>query len=170
MAREGMKVAPELVRRLLEGQDPDSAVLRLDQLWCARPGVSEDKDRFGLSPAEFTVHLYVCYVAEVGNGGHSQFFLNPGGAHAAATLEALATLGMAALRAVLAEACAAFPGARVPRDHAEREAAMAALPPAARRSWDELDRRLYALDRAAAPLALAYLRAHDAEVLAPERS
>jgi Domain of unknown function (DUF4375) len=170
MPRQGMKISPELFRQILESEDAESAVLRLDQLWCARPGVSQEKERFGLSPAEFALHLYLGYVAEVGNGGHAQFFLNPGGAHAAETLEALATLGLRELHAILAEACAAFPDGRVPRDHAQREASIERVPAPAQARWDELDRKLYTVDRAAAVQAREYLRAHADEVLVPERS
>ena len=166
----GMKIAAELFQRLLESEDPEAAVLRLDALWCARPGVSEEKPGFGLSPAEFTVHLYVCYLAEVGNGGHSQFFLNPIGDHATDAVEALATLGMTDLQAILADACAVFPGALVPRNRQEREACIDRLPPSAHARWDQLDRQLYTVDRASAPKALAFLRSHAPEILTPERT
>jgi len=165
-----MKIAAELFERLLRSDDPEAAVSQLDRFWCARPGVSDDQAGFGLSPAEFTVHLYVCYLAEVGNGGHSQFFANPSGDHATEVVEALATLGMADLHAILSEACAVFPGGTVPRNRQEREASISRLSPAALSRWDALDRRLYTVDRASAPKALAFLRSHAPEILTPERT
>lgn len=164
-----MRIAPELFERLLSSPDSAGAVHQLDGLWCARPGRDLDQPWFGLTGVEFRVHLFVLYVGEVGNGGHAQFFLNPTGAHAADTLNALELLGMTELRAILARACMLFPDGSVPPDEGVREKAVGAVGSSGQKRWDALDREVDAAEEACWPKALEYLRANQAEVLVGER-
>jgi Domain of unknown function (DUF4375) len=164
-----VRIAAELVSRLLNSSDPAGAVHQLDGFWCTRQGRTADQPWFGLSAVEFRVHLFLLYVGEVGNGGHAQFFLNPTGAYVADTIDALEALGMQDLRSTLAAACQVFPDAHVPPDEAAREKAVGEVGSSGEAEWERCDRQVYALEASCWPTALEYLRVHRTEVLVHER-
>ena len=166
---DGLRIAPELFERTLASTKPSEALHLLDSWWSARAGRSVEQRRFGLSQAEFDVHLYLLYLGEVGNGGHSQFFLNPTGDHASETLEALGRLGLAELRGILERACAEFPSASVPKGSDAREAVIDLLPETAFMQWSALDKELYKVDQASWRRVLEYVARHRDEVLVQER-
>ena len=163
-----LRIAPELIERVLTSPAPDEALQQLDAWWCARAGRSAEQATFGLSRVEFWIHLYLIYTGEVGNGGHEQFFLNPTGAHAEAVATALSELGLHQLAAVYAEARSVFPGGSVPTEAMEREALVESLPDAAVTGWQALDQQVYALSREASAAVLEYARCHRDELLALE--
>jgi len=165
-----MRIAPEFLERLLTSDNPIEAIHQLDSFWCARPGRSASQACFGLSGTEFVVHLYLLYLAEVGNGGHCQLFLNQAGDHAPAMLEALARLGLLELRSILLEACAVFPGGAVPPDATSRENVIVGFSEQALSRWSMLDKRLYSVDGASWAKVLAYVRDHRDDVLVLETS
>lgn len=163
-----LRIAPELIERLLTSVAPDEALQQLDAWWCARAGRSAEQPSFGLSPAEFRIHLYLIYTGEVGNGGHEQFFLNPTGSHAEAVATALSELGLEKLAAIYAQARSVFPGASVPTEAMEREALAESLSDAALTLWQALDQQVYALGRETSAAVLEYARRHRDELLALE--
>ena len=165
----GMKVDVQYLESLLASDDASSAISRLIQAWGGRAIRCRTEERLGLSEPEFNVEMVVMYDGDVGNGGHAQFFLNPGGRQVREVLAALEAVGLDRIRDVLREACAVFPGGVVPRGHDERERAVEGLPAAARERWNTLDRTFYGLNRGIDEVLLRYLRAHADDVLVPER-
>lgn len=159
-----------MFERTLADDAPLKALFQLDAWWSSRLDESAEQAGSGLSPVEFDLHVFVLYVGEVGNGGHSQFFENPSGRHSAAVLSVLERLGLTDLHDLFAEACAVFPSSTVPQAHDERTAAIARLSDAHHQRWDALDKRFYAADRAAERRALDYARRHRDGILVPERA
>ncbi len=166
-----MKIGEEYFQRLLAGGENEcSAVHELDGLWCARPGRSESNQWFGLSRAEFDVHLVLHYLGEVGNGGHQQYFLNPVGGYTAETLDALRRTGLSDVHAVLLQACSVFQGVPIPADATQRSCVMEQLDDDARSVLSRMDERTFSLESRCWQQLLRYLREHQAEVLAEERT
>jgi hypothetical protein len=165
-----MKLDERYFESLLASEKASDGIARLMQSWGGRAIRCRDEERLGLSTPEFNVEMVVMYDGDVGNGGHAQFFLNPGGRQVREVLAALEAVGLDRIRGVLLEACSVFPGGEVPRAHDERERTMEALPAAAKERWDALDRTYYGLNRDIDGVLLAYLRAHREEVLVPERA
>jgi hypothetical protein len=91
-------------------------VFELANIWSSRPGRNETDHCFGLLPCQYAVHLHLNYQSNVGNGGHSQFFMNPVGAFANETLAALNELGFQNVHDILSRAIAVFPESQVPKD------------------------------------------------------
>ena len=154
-----MKIAEEYFQRLLGSGDALDAVTTLDQLWCAREGVSLDKHQLGLSRPEYVVHLALMYDGEVGNGGHLQYFDNRG-ERSADTLEALRELQLDGRASTLERALRIFPNGVVPADPSGKQL----------RDLGELDRELYELSEDVDETCLRYIRAHEDEILIPERT
>lgn len=165
-----MKYAKSYIDELLFQTEPLEAVYGLCGIWAGRPGVAEDREFFGLSEPEFYVHCYLQYQGEVGNGGHSQFFLNPFGRHTSAVARALASLGFRRAADIFGRACSVFPAGHIPGDDAAREAIIQRLPENTLQQWAALDRELYAADRDYWPRLLNYLREHELQILQPERA
>ena len=108
--------------------------------------------------------LSLIYTGEVGNGGHSQFFLNRGGRIAREVVQALDAASLGRAKHILLRACGVFPGGVVPD---EPENILDDLPDSARSVLDGLDRELSA-ERVDGAL-LAYLQRNADLVLLPER-
>ena len=70
-------IAEEFVQRLLHQSDPVEAISTLSDRWSVR--ARGDEPWAGLSKTERDVELVLVYAGEVGNGGHTQFFLNRAG-------------------------------------------------------------------------------------------
>jgi hypothetical protein len=166
-----MKIAEDYFQRLLDGGDDEySALQALDAFWCARAGRSESDQWFGLSRAEFDVHLVLHYLGEVGNGGHQQYFLNPVGRYVAETLDALRRTGLSDVHALLLQARTVFHGVSTPRDATQLSAAMEQLDDDGLSLLSRMDERALSLQNRCWPQLLRYLREHQAEVLAEERA
>lgn len=166
---EPIKIAPEFVSKLLSGEreEPATALAQLSQFWGVRATIGENGDLVGLSRPERNVSLMLVYTGEVGNGGHVQFFLNPSGALAHETVDALTEIEAHESAAILRDAIDLFPNSRVPKDEFERDRVIQDF------QAKELD-RLNSADQAAwllrvDELALAYLRKHRDQVLTPEQ-
>lgn len=155
----------EYLRDLLYAPDPLKAVWELASVWSSRPGRRETDAYFGLLPCQYTVHLFLNYQGDVGNGGHTQFFMNPVGAYANETLVALEELGFENIHAILSRAVAAFPGSQVPKDWEERNGLVEGFSDDVLSLWATLDRQLYSVDMSCFPLLQKYLQNHEAEIL-----
>ncbi|HVG24862.1 MAG TPA: DUF4375 domain-containing protein [Thermoanaerobaculia bacterium] len=140
-----MKIAAAYFERLLASTDATGALTQLDQVWCARPGVSSSRSRFGLSEPEYDIHLVLLYSGAVMNGGHAQFLEGPLASFAADTVLALHRSGLADLAAVLESAAGLTISLRVA--DATFDAASAGIDPA----------------------LLQYARLHRDEICVPER-
>jgi hypothetical protein len=155
----------DYLRDLLHDNDPIKAVFELANIWGSRPGRNETDAFFGLLPCQYVVHLYLNYEGDVGNGGHSQFFMNPVGAYANETLAALSELNFARIHGILSRAIAVFPASRVPKDSKARNDLVEGFPDGVYALWSQLDRELYSVSSAHWPLLQTYLRDHESEIL-----
>jgi hypothetical protein len=155
----------EYVQEILNRENPSEAVFALAEIWSSRQGSTESDPFFGLLPCEFAAHLYLNYLREVGNGGHAQFFLNPGGAYAGETLDALVELGFNEVHDILRRAISVFPASRVPKAEHERERLIERFPSTVLTSWGRLDRELWAISGNYWKRLLEYFRAREVEIL-----
>jgi hypothetical protein len=158
----------EFVREILNREDALGAIYALAEIWSSRPGRLLSHRHFGLLPCEFNAHLFLNYVGNVGNGGHAQFFLNPVGAFANETLDALNELGFIEIGEILSNAISLFPNGLVPRDCQERGVMIQSFPPIAFTRWDQMDKRLDGISGNYWQPLLKYLRDHEVEILAWE--
>jgi Domain of unknown function (DUF4375) len=155
----------EYLRELLHASDPIKSVFALANIWSSRQGRKETDTCFGLLPCQYAVHLYLNYQGDVGNGGHSQFFMNPVGAYANETLAALNELRFQKVHDILLRAVAVFPGSQVPKDWKQRNEIVKGFSEDVFALWSLLDRQLYTVDSACWPLLLRYLQDHESEIL-----
>ncbi|WP_425618421.1 DUF4375 domain-containing protein [Anatilimnocola sp. NA78] len=153
------------LRDLLYARDPIEAVFELASIWSSRPGRKETDAYFGLLPCQYTIHLFLNYQGDVGNGGHSQFFMNPVGAYANETLEALKELRLQKVHGILSLAIAAFPGSQVPKDWKDRNDMVEGFTDEVLAEWSRLDRELYSVDSDCWPTLQRYLQDHESEIL-----
>lgn len=70
------RISEQYFQALLRKADAVEAVYALSGSWAAR--LDDTKPLFGVSYPEYQCQLILIYSGEVGNGGHSQFFLNRG--------------------------------------------------------------------------------------------
>jgi hypothetical protein len=162
-----MEISEKYFRELLFDTDALEAVSALDRFWCTHLDASE-RTWLGLSEPEHHVHLCIIYLGEVGNGGHTQFFLNRCGDIAARALRALEATELGSLRECLAAACAVFPGGVVPADQLGVEHVLGQFSENQLERLDALDQTVYSI-RDVDGLLLAYLRRHEGELLRRER-
>ena len=155
----------EYLQRLLHDPDPIKAVCELANIWSSRLGRKETDPYFGLLPCQYAVHLYLNYAADIGNGGHSQFFMNPVGAYANETLAALNELGLQDVHDILSRAVAVFPGSQVPKDWKERNDLVEGFSDDVFALWSQLTREFYSVDSDCWPLLQRYLQDHESELL-----
>lgn len=160
-----MRISEEFFRRLLFQTAAFEAITALSHDWA--PRARADLPNFGLAAPEYFVTLCLIYTGEVGNGGHSQFFLNRGGHVARQVLVALDTTSLPAARDILERACALFPDRHVPSKQVDVEAALDAMGAPAGTQLEQLDHQLSGIRIDAA--LLDYLRAHADEIHIPER-
>jgi len=146
---------------------PATALAHLSQFWGVRARIDEHGDLVGLSDPERVVHLMLCYTGEVGNGGHVQYFMNPGGAFAHETVEALNVLGAHEVANVLARTISLFPRGTVPKESRDRNSAVQQLSESAMAQLAVADQAVWqhSLD----VLALSYLRQRSKDVLSLEQ-
>jgi hypothetical protein len=162
-----MKISESYFKDLLFRTEALDAVSKLDCYWCTHLDRGEPI-LLGLSEPERHVHLCLIYTGEVGNGGHSQFFMNRGGDCTERTLIALQAMGFSDLQGCLERACQVFTNGTVPRDFEEVERAIDGFS-------DEQLNRLHSMDQEVWSMQdiderlLAYLRLHEDEILRRER-
>ena len=159
LPRQGGKprLAPDYFDRLLTDTDPVDAVAALSAFW--QPRIDSRAARFGLSVAEYNVHLILIYTGEIADGGHAQYFVNRGVAYVDDTIAALNAVGLETLgdtdqavagtNGVLAQAQSIL--AVAGREFADCDAAA--------------DEKLPEVD----VVLLRYCRAHKDTLLLPER-
>ncbi|UWR27469.1 DMP19 family protein [Sulfitobacter sp. S223] len=149
LPRQGGKprLAPDYFDRLLTDTDPVDAVAALSAFW--QPRIDSRAARFGLSVAEYNVHLILIYTGEIADGGHAQYFVNRGVAYVDDTIAALNAVGLETLGDVLAQAQSIL--AVAGREFADCDAAA--------------DEKLPEVD----VVLLRYCRAHKDTLLLPER-
>jgi len=152
LPRQGGKprLAPDYFDRLLtdtDPVDPVDAVAALSAFW--QPRIDSRAARFGLSVAEYNVHLILIYTGEIADGGHAQYFVNRGVAYVDDTIAALNAVGLETLGDVLAQAQSIL--AVAGREFADCDAAA--------------DEKLPEVD----VVLLRYCRAHKDTLLLPER-
>ncbi len=141
MTRDVMPVTAAFFERLVHDSDPLHAISTLSNIWSSR--ANADLPNFGLSRAEYMIQLCLIYSGEVGNGGHSQFFLNRGGRVIRDTLDALRGVGLPELESTLARAAALFPSGSVPDNVEDAERAFDQLTGRVLGELDDLDRQAF---------------------------
>ena len=163
---ERMRIADSYFARLIDHTPASKAVWEIAGMW--EPRVTQVEPWFGLSFPEHNVEMVLIYTGEVGNGGHTQLFLNRAGRIVSHVEGALAEIGLIELSELLRNAVALFPGQVVPLDPDEVERVVD--------SWDDaVLARLAALDRGVWNVRdvdehlLDYLRRNRRDVLCPER-
>jgi len=166
MTRDVMPVAAAFFEQLVHDSDPLHAISTLSNIWSSR--ASADLPDFGLSRAEYMIQLCLIYAGEVGNGGHSQFFLNRGGRVIRDTLDALRDVGLPELESALARAIARFPSGNVPDNVEDAERAFDEMTTQALAELDDLDRQAFRFLPIVDERLLAYVRAHKTQILLPE--
>jgi hypothetical protein len=114
-----------------------------------------------LTPGQRAVYAMYLADAEILNGGFAQFWGNPSGAVGADLVPAAELVGSPEFTAIFRAAAALWPGGRIPRDRAQREAQLDGIP---QDKLAELDTR-YAETQYKRKTALAvvlgpYIRTH----------
>src|SRR5262245_30555505 len=166
-----MKVHPSFVTRRLNAP-PDEAISALSDLagvWSGRVQISAGV-LTGLSQPETAAHLTMWYTGEVGNGGHTQYYMNLWGSHAHETFAALAQLGLREHARVLQESFQVFPNHKVPKDRTVRYALIGKLREKQLALLDCCDKALWASAAGVEAEILRYLRQHQDQVLTPEQA
>ncbi len=155
----------DYLRELLQSDKPIQALGELADIWSSRAGRKVTDPYIGLLPCQYHAHLFLNYQGEVGNGGHSQFFMNSTGAFANETIVSLEELGFQEFKDILRRAVSVYPNSQVPKDWEERNLLIEKFPENAFSFWDQLDRELNSLDYTFLSLLLEYLRKHELEIL-----
>ena len=112
--------------------------------------------------------MVLIYAGEVGNGGHTQFFLNRAGRIVSHVQKALAEIPLIELSESLRNAIALFPGGVVPLEADAVDRVIDSWDDAVLARLSALDRRVWNL-RDVDELLLAYLRRNQRDVLRAER-
>jgi Domain of unknown function (DUF4375) len=154
----------QFVERILTEYEAGEAITAIDRYLAPRDA---NHAELGFTRPEMNLRMFCIYTGEVGNGGHLQFFLNPGGCYAERALVALREMRLSSLENILFRAIGVFPGARLPSNQVERVRLIESLPRDAMAAWDHLDREFYAL-RGYESDVLAYLRRNQTVLLQPE--
>ena len=96
------KISERYFQALLVEQDALEAVSTISGFWSHRMEAS--KPMFGLRRPEYICQLVLIYTGEIGNGGHSQFFLNRDHGYIADCIEALHAVRLQDLATILRQA------------------------------------------------------------------
>jgi uncharacterized protein DUF4375 len=159
-------LAAAFLERLLFDTPPIEAMGTLSATW--EPRADLELPCFGLSQAEYAAQLCLIYSGEVGNGGHSQFFMNRGGRFIRNTVDALLGAKLSELAGTLRAAVAIFPGGMVPDRSSDAERALAQFSAAELDRLSTLDTQAFECLRGVDEQLLSYLREHRNQVLVPE--
>jgi hypothetical protein len=159
-------IAISFLDRLMFETSPSEAIATLSSVWQNRS--EPHAPLWGLDSVEYRVQLCLIYTGEVGNGGHTQFFMNRGGQFVPDTCTALEAVGLPTLCAILERAVAEFPNGTVPPNVHDAESAIDGLSSKAERRLEELDRQAWGLLGLVDDALLVYLRTNRLHVLLPE--
>lgn len=171
-APETMRISAGFFRRLLHQTEPREALESLAATWA--PRVRKGHPTLGLSAAEHTVHVVTAYVEAVTSGGHPAFFhaYPAESGMSVRVAEGLSALGLSAIGRAFGEACCLWPGQAIASfenaaelDRAMQDRSAAGFPGRATEVLDQIVWRATDVE----PALLAFLRAHEDELLLPER-
>jgi Domain of unknown function (DUF4375) len=167
-----MKISRDYVARLLaaNADEATEALAQLSTCWAARARFTESGKLNGLSPSEMAAHLALWYSAEVGNGGHTQYFMNPIGSFAHETFASLETLNLKHAATILRSALEVFPDREASKDQELRLAVINRLDREQLGLLHRLDVAFWAISSQIDVVILRYLEVHKDEVLAAEQS
>jgi hypothetical protein len=116
------------------------------------------------SPGQRAIYALTAADGEVNNGGFEQFFFNSSGALMHEAIEGAELIGASQQAEILRKAATIYPEGTVPKDRAERDRILQAVPGAElERVLGPLNDRWYAGDRALERLMVAYVEAHPDE-------
>jgi hypothetical protein len=163
-----MKLSPKFVDRIFETYPPHEAIATVGQFLAPRINENQHQPDFGLTRPELNVQLYAVYTCEVGNGGHMQFFLNPSGNLARATLKSLREMNLTRLAEILARAMAVFPGEQFESDPDLREEIIQSLPSDTEAIWGRCDQEVFGNSTRWDAQILEYMRRNRSHFLQPE--
>ena len=170
--QEVMRISAGYFRRLLHQTEPREALETLVSTWT--PRLRKGHVTLGLSEAEHTAHVVTSYASAVATGGHPAFFFAfpaESGMSARVAL-GLATLGLREIARAFGEACCLWPGQAVAtfENAAELDRAMQArvVEGWPGRAAEVLDAIVWRAQDVEATI-VSYLRAHETELLLPER-
>lgn len=167
-----MRISAGFFRRLLHQTPAREALDGLAATWA--PRVRKGHPTLGLSPPEHVVHVVMAYVEAVTNGGHPAFFhaFPAESGMSVRVAEGLAALGLVAIGRAFGEACCLWPGQTIARfdnaaelDRAMQDRVAAGFPGRATEVLDQAVWRATDIE----PTLLSFLRAHEDELLLPER-
>jgi hypothetical protein len=111
------KISRRLIDRILTDYQPGEAITAIDSYLA--PRVPSELE-LGFTRPEMNLRMFCIYSGDVGNGGNSQFFLNPGGCYAGRAVVALREMSLGSPERILRRSIEVFPGGRVPPDRYER--------------------------------------------------
>ena len=161
-----MRISDGYFRRLLHHTPATEALEGLASCW--GPRVRSDHPRLALSESEHDVHVVLLYLADVGAGGHPQFFHGQPPGMTVRLASALRSLRLRDLSRAFAEACCLLPGDVVGSTPAELDRAMAARVGQGAEGIAAIDERVWRAAGVEATL-LQRLRGHEDDLLRPER-
>lgn len=162
-----MRLAEQYFQRLLYDTDPIEAVSTLGTHWSTRWTSSDPY--FGLAVPEYNVSVCCLYQAEVFNGGHTQFFFNQGGEITLGVQKALRVLELNEWGRILNDARQVFPNGEIPEERESIVTFLSVLSEEGLARLDDLDHEFDAIGLDVDQQLLDYLRAHEQEILLPER-
>ncbi len=110
----------------------------------------------GLTEPQKLYYATYSYLAEVNNGGHAQYFVNPSGHDWRCALRALTTVGANKRAKLLQEAADLFGPAGPPEDNDERHRQLARFPKSKVDALSSLDDRFYQSSKNLEALLLLY--------------
>ena len=124
-----------------------------------------DRHLAPLTPGQRALLALHWTVAEVGNGGFDQYFINPTGDLASEARAGFERIQATRAAQLLDRVFKAFPGGSLPRDRDDRAALLEALDEDQRdQLFESLDQEFYSLiDSELYPRANDYIRAHPEE-------
>ncbi len=111
-----------------------------------------------LAPKDQVFFLIWALEAEVNNGGFNQFFFNSSGDHAAATAEALRTIGAIKMAAILDRAINLFGKDGPSRNREQRQHQLTSLSEQQQEILSELDTKFYAYPDNLSELLVKFMR------------
>jgi Domain of unknown function (DUF4375) len=113
----------------------------------------------GLTEVQRKAHLVLWYQSEVNNGGHYQYFVNSHGVLCKEAAGALRDLGVGEAAAVLDEAISRWTRRYGRKPETKKQFIRGAL----RGTYDDLDKRFGALDRALSAALEDYLKRYESD-------
>jgi len=163
-----MRVSRKYINKLLDNTNTLEAVYTLSSFWGPRASKNVNKPNCGLSQVEFDVNLYLYYAAEVGNGGHEQYFFNPSGKKWRETLTALNNIRLTELHNLLVSSLSVFKDSSPPIEWELRNEIIENFDEKVFIFWNQLDRAFYKISNDCENRVLDYLRNNRQTILLEE--